>query len=214
MKKAARIIGCVITLFLTVGLLFYVTNLTERKASDNKYHDFFRDRDYDVLFFGTSHVINGVFPMELWKEYGITSFNCGGTSNELATTYWIMENALDYVTPEVVVIDGLHLSSDRKYATPARVHFSLDAFPLSLTKIRAIRDLTDPPGEDADTETEDAEKDNQKNTRLELLWDFSVYHSRWKELTKDDFSPSASREKAPISGLPSPRGNWKKSIPR
>ena len=26
------------------------------------------DREYDVLIFGTSHIINGVLPMQLWKE--------------------------------------------------------------------------------------------------------------------------------------------------
>ena len=114
MKKAARIIGCAVTLLLTAWLLFALTELTENKDSDNKYSDFFRDREYDVLFFGTSNVIDDVFPMELWKEYGIVSYNCGGTSNQLATTYWVMENALDYVTPKVVVIDCLHLSEDRK----------------------------------------------------------------------------------------------------
>ena len=33
------------------------------------------DREYDVLFFGTSHVVNSVFPMQLWRDYGITSYN-------------------------------------------------------------------------------------------------------------------------------------------
>ena len=147
MKKAARIIGCAVTLLLTACLLFSLTELTENKGSDNKYHDFFRDREYDFLFMGTSHMVNGVFPMELWKEYGITSYNCGGTSNQLATTYWVMENALDYVNPKVVVIDCLNLSADMKYSSVfSHVHYSLDAFPLSLTKIRAVWDLLDDPG--------------------------------------------------------------------
>jgi hypothetical protein len=61
----------------------------ERKASDFKYANFFeQDEDFDVLFFGTSHVINGIFPMELWNEYGIVSYNFGGHGNEIATSYW------------------------------------------------------------------------------------------------------------------------------
>ena len=146
MKVAARIIGCLLTICLTIGLLASVTDLTERKASDSKYADFFQDRDYDVLFMGTSHVINGVFPMELWNEYGITSYNFGGHSNQIPTTYWVMENALDYVTPKVIVIDCLTLSSEHKCAEEfSFLHLSMDAFPLSLTKIRAIWDLLDDP---------------------------------------------------------------------
>jgi hypothetical protein len=61
----------------------------ERKASDFKYANFFeQDEDFDVLFFGTSHVINGIFPMELWNDYGIVSYNFGGHGNEIATSYW------------------------------------------------------------------------------------------------------------------------------
>ena len=195
MKKAARIIGCAVTLLLTACLLFTLTELTELKDSDNKYSDFFRDREYDVLFFGTSNVIDDVFPMELWKEYGIVSYNCGGTSNQLATTYWVMENVLDYVTPKVVVIDCLHLSADLKRAMAPRLHYNLDAFPLSLTKIRAVLDLLNDPGADAASEAEETVNNAWKLSRTELLWNYAVYHSRWNDLQKEDFSPQPSREK-------------------
>ena len=195
MKKAARIIGCAVTLLLTAWLLFNLTELTERKDSDNKYSDFFRDREYDVLFMGTSHVIDGVFPMELWNEYGITSFNCGGTSNQLATTYWVMENALDYVTPKVVVIDCLNLSADVKRSVTSHMHYSLDAFPLSLTKIRAVLDLVNDPGAAAASEAEETGNSVWTISRTELLWNYAIYHSRWNDLQKEDFSPQPNREK-------------------
>ena len=194
MKKAMRAAGCIITVILTIGLLMWTSNLTERKDSSNKYSDFFKDRDYDVLFMGTSHVINSVFPMELWKEYGITSYNCGGTSNYLPTTYWVLQNALDYVTPKVVVIDCLRLAMDEKCPYLARAHYSLDAFPLSMTKINAIRDLMDDPGGNTALEAEKASNIAQSPT-LELLENFTLYHSRWNELREDDFSPASSREK-------------------
>ena len=69
MKKAMRAAGCIITVILTIGLLMWTVNLTERKESSNKYSDFFKDRDYDVLFMGTSHVINSVFPMERVRDH-------------------------------------------------------------------------------------------------------------------------------------------------
>ena len=196
MKKAARIIGCAITLLLTACLLFSLTELTENKGSDNKYHDFFRDREYDVLFMGTSHMVNGVFPMELWKEYGITSYNCGGTSNQLATTYWVMENALDYVNPKVVVIDCLNLSADMKCSSVfSHVHYSLDAFPLSLTKIRAVWDLLDDPGAGTASEKQGTGENAGCATRTELLWNYAVYHSRWNDLRKEDFVSEPNKEK-------------------
>ena len=69
-----RILACLLTLVLLVCLLTVLTNLTERKDSDEKYAGFFSEEEnFDVLFFGTSHVINGVYPMELWNDYGIVS---------------------------------------------------------------------------------------------------------------------------------------------
>lgn len=202
MKKAVRILGCFFTVCLTIGLLVPLTNLTERKSSDSKYADFFRDRDYDVLFMGSSHVINGVFPMELWNEYGITSYNFGGHSNYLPTTYWVMENALDYVTPEVIVIDCLMLSSDLKgTGTFSYLHQSLDAFPLSLKKIKAVWDLLDDPAFEKKESAGNTGKREEPRTRIGLLWDFSVYHSRWNELTKDDFMPSSNKEKGAESRI-------------
>ena len=207
MRRAAKAIGCIITLCFTVGLLIPLTNITERKSSDNKYADFFQDRSYDVLFMGTSHVMNGVFPMELWKDYGITSYNFGGHSNQMATTYWVMENALDYVTPKVMVIDCLSLSSDWKCSDKfSYLHQSLDAFPLSVTKIRAVWDLLDDPGLDAAAEAGKTRESPEPRTRIGLLWDFSVYHSRWNELKKDDFIPSSNKEKGAESRIAVTRG--------
>ena len=73
---------------------------------------------YAVLFFGTSHVNNAVFPMELWKDYGITAYNFGGHANAIATSYWVMKNALDYTHPKLVVFDCLGMTSNTK-TTPA-----------------------------------------------------------------------------------------------
>ena len=64
---------------LLVLILVRISGLVERKSAYQKNGDFMeQSEDLDVLFLGTSHVINGVFPMELWKEYGITSYNYQG----------------------------------------------------------------------------------------------------------------------------------------
>ena len=39
MKKIKRIISCAITICLTIGILTYLTDLMERKSSDQKYED-------------------------------------------------------------------------------------------------------------------------------------------------------------------------------
>ena len=140
MKRFLRIGGgCLVTAALLVAALAGLTKVLERKASYAKYAPFFaQEEDFDVLFMGSSHLLNSVFPMELWKDYGIVSYNFGGHGNQLATTYWVMENALDYTTPKLMVIDCFYLEYEMKTSMNfAQVHLSFDAFPLSRTKIRA-----------------------------------------------------------------------------
>lgn len=200
--KIKKIISCIMVVVLTAALLGVITPILERKSSYRKYADFFNeDKDIDVLFMGSSHIMNAVFPMELYKDYGITSYNFGGHSNQLATTYWVMENALDYKQPKVVVVDGYLLSEQIKRSTQSRfLHLSFDAFRLTPTKFRAVCDLYNDPNQSSAVEPEDAEKDegdrvNPPLTFTELLWDYTIYHSRWNELGRNDFAPEGFADK-------------------
>ena len=210
MKRETRnfFIELAIVLFITICLLCKATDLLELKTSDEKYADFFKQKEpFDVLFLGTSHVINGVFPMELWNNHGIVSYNLGGHGNQIGTTYWVMKNALDYTSPKLAVIDCLSLRIDRKVSIKfSQVHHSLDAFPLSRNKIRAVWDLLDDPKMDAILADEKTDTGTESRTKIGLLWDFSVYHARWNELKKDDFQPSPNKEKGAESRLAVVRG--------
>lgn len=203
MKKIKRIISCAITICLTIGILTYLTDLMERKSSDQKYEDFWKQEEgFDVLFFGTSHMINGVFPMKLWDDYGIVSYNFGGHSNQIATTYWVMENALDKTKPQVVVIDCLEVENQRKCSDIfSYVHLSLDTFPLSCNKIKAIWDLLDDPVLEQDIADGKARTSAEPRTKIGLLWDYSVYHSRWNEINQNDFEPASTYEKGAESRI-------------
>ncbi|MGN0438773.1 MAG: hypothetical protein ACI4F4_09645 [Lachnospiraceae bacterium] len=201
--KLKKILSCIMVICLTVCLLVPLTNVMERKSSDVKYADFFKqEEDFDVLFMGTSHVINGIFPMELWNSNGIVSYNLGGHSNMLATTYWTMENAFDYTTPKVVVIDCFTLSNNWKCSDEfAYMHLSLDAFPISKTKLKAIWDLSDDPILEEALSKKDASELGEPRTKIGLLWDYSVYHSRWNALEENDFNVSPNLEKGAESRI-------------
>lgn len=181
-----RIVSCVIVVCLTLAILAGLTCITEYKSSIEKYMQFFeQEAEFDVLFLGSSKVINGILPMELWNDYGIVSYNLGGHANTLATSYWVLRNALDYTTPKCVVFDcmGSHSNgriSDNFYYS----HLSFDAFPLSPTKIQAVLDLVDP-----------ADWEDAQAKRMELLWNFSIYHSRWSDLSANDFLPYYTYQK-------------------
>lgn len=123
------------------------------------------DRQYDVLFFGSSHMINGIYPMELWKDYGLTSYNLGGHGASIAASYWEMRLAVQYHKPKVAVLDVLFAGSQGTEMNLGLAHELLDIYPLSRVKVEAVCDLFEDSG-----------------TRAEMLFPLDIYHNRWKEL--------------------------------
>ena len=123
------------------------------------------DREYDVLFFGSSHMVNDVFPMVLWKDYGLTSYNLGGHGASIAASYWELRLATQYHKPKVAVLDVLFAGSQVTEMELGLAHELLDIYPLSRTKAEAVQDLFEESG-----------------TRAEMLFPLDVYHNRWKEL--------------------------------
>ena len=172
----------VIFLALLAGVICAVMKIAERKESRYKYADFFRtSKQLDVLLLGSSHVIDGINPVQLYEEYGITSYNMGGHGSMLPETYWELQNALDYCTPKYVIVDAYMLEKDFRYLDDEanagsgntnvdQLHLNMDVLPVTRTKIAALNDLIQDP-----------------KIRWQFLFDFELYHGRWEELTADDF---------------------------
>ena len=180
-----RILGSILFLAILLGVLSYAAFVTKRKNSDEKYADFFnQEQDFDVLFFGSSRVLNGVYPMELWDDHGMVSYNFGGHGNYIPVSYWVWRNTMNYTKPKLVVIDTYYIEENNPYReNTQQVHLSTDAFPLSKTKYEMVQDLFG-----------DEKSDFHKN-RNEFLFNFGSYHDRWSDLTKDDFVINATPEK-------------------
>jgi len=180
-----RILGSILFLAILLGVLAYAAFATKRKNSDEKYADFFnQEQDFDVLFFGSSRVLNGVYPMELWDDYGMVSYNFGGHGNYIPVSYWVWRNTMNYTKPKLVVIDTYYIEQNDPYReNTQQMHISTDAFPLSKTKYEMVQDLFG-----------DENSDFHEN-RNEFLFNFGSYHDRWSELTKEDFEISPNPEK-------------------
>lgn len=175
-----------VVLILCVVILNFLGNLVERKESRIKYRDFFeQNEDFDILFLGSSHMISGVYPMELWDDYGIVSYNLGGHGSRIPTSYIVLKQALDYTTPQLVVVDCCNVKSDRMYSDSIeQAHLSLDAFPLTWHKVRDIHELI-----------------GDRKLESEFLWNFVIYHNRWDSLTLQDLEPEISVEKGAESRI-------------
>ena len=166
-RKLIRAVIFILLLGLILGRMQYMFT---RKESKKKLARFFQEQaGFDVLFTGISHMETGVSPMELYNDYGITSFNFGESGARLPFAYWTLRNALDYCTPKLVVIDVRRIDLEDKEADPY-VRTNFDYFPLTKTKAEAVWDLFD-----------------GFEDRLSYLFPLIAYHDRWQELRRSDF---------------------------
>lgn len=164
-KKKKNVYSCIAFLIILIIVLIGISNVFERKNSKNMYKMFYTNADkIDVLFCGPSVVLYGVYPVDLWYNYGIASYNVANESERLATTYWVIKNSLDYCKPQLVVVDMTALNwGTEKTDRTLKDHNYLDSVPISFNKIRTVMDLF------------------PKEKRAEYLWNFVLYHSRWLE---------------------------------
>ena len=182
-----RIISCIILICILFCSITRVSRFLQLKESDNRYSSFFVEKQpIDVLFLGSSHVRHGFYPMELWADYGISSYNLAANGSTLPVSYWTLVNALDYKKPEVVVLDVFDMWPGRVCSESwGQVHAQFDAFPLSIHKFQMILDLFN------DEDMTDGNGVNIYEKRWELLFDLGEYHTRWTELTEDDFDDNS-----------------------
>ena len=177
MDKVKKLGACLAFVLVSYSIIMLMDQVMERKYSYSKYADFYeQEEDFDVLFFGTSHMLNAVYPMELWNDYGIVSYNMANSSETLCVNYWQLVNALEYTTPKLVVVDLYAIDGGSKVNGSFLHNFS-DTMPLSLLKLRMVTDLL------------------PMESWPEYLFELSLYHSRWDELGKEDFFPPKMVEK-------------------
>lgn len=157
----------------------YLTVSKEGSLTEEYYASVAKTR-HDVLFIGDCEVFESFVPAILWEDYGISSFLRGGAQQLPWHSYYMLEDALRYETPRVVVFNVYAL----RYGEPQKEAYNrmaLDGMEWSRVKLRAVL---------------------ASMTEEEELWTylfpFFRYHSRWSELTAEDLR-YAWGEKPPVS---------------
>ncbi len=154
---------------LIFALLFQWATFVLRDKSQSVYMAGFQleERDsLDVIFIGSSMMYRTVYPMELWDEYGIVSYNLGSSEQSLPTSTWLAQYAIEAQHPDLIVVDVGLCTGRQKINSEARLHQSMDDLPWTWTKLQCVLDLSSQP------ET--------------FLFPIIQYHSRWETLTESD----------------------------
>lgn len=178
LKKRTAILR--ITFFLAVvlvlnGLLTGLFQTKDKEEFSAEYYNFPRDT-FDVVFAGPSVSMEGIYPMNLWDEYGIASYNLSCGNQSLACSYYLVKEAIRKDSPDVVVVDTFYCGYSDLYLDKDKVHMITDSMPFwSRTRAQMIRDLI------------------PQEQRLEFWLPLDLFHSRWKDLKKQDFEAEDAR---------------------
>ena len=144
----------------------YMSSIWEGNLIEEYYDE---EKEHDVIFLGDCEVFSNVSPVKLWEEYGITSYIRGSAQQLIWQSYYLLEETLTYEKPEVVVYNVLAM----KYNVPQKEAYNrltLDGMKLSWSKINAVRASM-----------------LEEESIITYLFPLLRYHTRWSELTGEDF---------------------------
>ena len=174
-RKFRFIISLTVTVLLFVCVCYLAqcilmpkyTGIRKEGALISEYYD--EVKDHDVIIIGDCEVYENISPITLWEEYGITSYIRGSAQMLVWHSYYILEETLKYEKPDVVIFNVLAM----KYNEPQSEAYNrmfLDGMKWSSTKLKAIKvSMT------------------EEETTLSYLAPIFRFHSRWDELTEEDF---------------------------
>ncbi len=169
-----KILKYVITIALIVFVLVfvqklfmpkYVSDVTEGRLISEYYQE---EMDHDVLFVGDCEVYENFIPAELWQDYGINSYIRGSAQQLIWQSYYLLEDALRYEKPDVVIFNVLSMKYD-KPQKEAYNRMSIEGMRWSKSKIDCINASM-----------------TQKESFIDYVFPILRYHSRWSELTAED----------------------------
>lgn len=166
-------------LVLLLGRVMYVC----REKSDNWRQDNFANLPKDsvnIIFTGSSHQFCSIDTDLLYDEYGINGFMLATSAQTVPMSYYAAMEAIELQHPELIVFEVLYCSNDFRTVLPEMSHTFFDGMPMCQAKREGIRDLI------------------EEEQQIYYYLNFGRYHSRWKNLTEEDFQ----------SDLNSPRGTY------
>ncbi len=179
-----------ISIFYVLGQIVMPKRFPYDKSTDAAKLRYYvnEERDsIDALILGTSHPSKGILPMEMYRLYGIKSYNLATSTQPIQASYYALKEAVRYQHPKVVIWDVSNLYIE----DVSRWHWKLvaDEMALGVNKIDYLKEYLEKNESVGSTGTS-AETESAKNAEETIytnLFPLLEYHTRWKELSKQDF---------------------------
>ncbi len=172
-KRGLSVIAVLLAFVLLFGAVShllspkYMTALVEGGMLSQYYGE---AGGHDVIFLGDCEVYANFNPMELYRSRGITAYIRGSAQQLLWQSYYILEETLRYETPKAVVLNV----NAMRYGEPvseAYNRLTIDKLRWSAEKVQMIHASMLP-----------------EESFLSYVFPILRYHSRFDELTGEDFA--------------------------
>lgn len=175
-KNVGRIVGFLLILAMVI---FKLNDVVAFKYTDGvtQMEHFYEleEGSVDVLVLGSSHAFVNVNPDLLYEEFGIEAYDLCGSMQPMWNTYYYFKEALKYQTPELVVLDVYRLVEAFPYSKESKIVKNTYGMKFSRNKYESIK---------ASLSEEDM------GDLLLHMVEFPSYHSRYVDLTAEDFGRS------------------------
>ena len=93
----------------------------------------------EVLLLGDSNIYRGFSPMVYWQDTGVTSYSFASASQPAWLSYYILEDALHYQKPKIVVFEINELFAASRGKTP-RYCSAINSMHSPSARLQAIHD--------------------------------------------------------------------------
>lgn len=175
-KNICKVVGF---LFILSIVMFKLNDVVAFKYTDGvtqmeHFYDL-EEGTVDVLVLGSSHAFVDVNPAMLYEDFGIASYDLCASMQPMWNTYYYLQEALKYQKPNLIVLDVYRLVEAFPYAKESKIVKNTYGMRLSRNKYEAIK---------ASLSEED------KGDLLLHMVEFPSYHSRYVDLTQEDFERS------------------------
>ena len=160
------------------AMLLVINGIFQYKTHNYVSGHYFQQKEdtFDVVFLGPSTTLYGVYPMELWNDFGIMSYNLATPGQPVLGSYYLIKEIIAHDHPALIVLDAGRVSTRTVNAQLNYLHDMTDNMPLlSENRLAIINSLA------------------REEDRLELYVPLELYHNRWDSLTEDDWKPYYKR---------------------
>ena len=181
-KYIVRPIGIILVLVLLFVILSRLTYVMRNKEYASVQDNFkkYDPEEVDIVFVGPSHCFCGIDPNYLYEGFGIESYMLSTSAQTVPMSYYAAMEAIELKHPKKIVMEVSYCANDFRTVDAGMSHAFFDGMPRCTARKLGIEDLI------------------EKEDRMNYYFPLAAYHSRWKELTEEDFR----------SNLTAPRGEY------